>query len=231
MNASRLPLPVVVLLFAVSGACADPITFSYGISGSANSNSEPANGTTFTIGTGGGVAAGTSRPVTITDGAYPWSIEIFPNPTWTPTFTNVPIAVTVSLTDSAAKAVAGAVPSGALLFNGLLSGQWNHAEDAWRLTSYPSTESITLGSPGQFHTYTVGAPYLWSPSFGTVDAAAPVEVSDYRPGIDPAPGAVSSAPEPSSILLAAMGLPVLIAGRRVWRGRKTPGIDGAPTLP
>jgi hypothetical protein len=217
-----LLMPITAVLLTGFIACADPISFNYSIAGSAGNNNNPPNTTTFLIGGGDSASAGSS-PVTITAAAYVVGTNDPPTPGVPSTpgvFTDVPISVTVGLTDTAAKAVPGAVPSGTLVFNGLLSGMWNHAMDAWSLASFPSTQSITLGSPGQFHTYTVGGPYLVNPSFGTLLAAAPVEAGDYRPGLDPAPGMVSAAPEPASILLAALALPAFLAGCRIRRRRR-----------
>ena len=226
MNAIRtLVLPIAALLLSVSVACADPITFNYSISGEAWNNSNPPNITSFQIGGNGMGVLVNPSPVTIT-------ADAFTDTLFAPTqgvFTNVPISVTVSLTDTTAKAVPGAVPKGTLVFNGLLSGQWNHAMDAWSLTStLPSAESITLGSPGQFHTYTVGAPYLWNPSFGTLLVAASIQAGDYQPGRGPTPGTISAAPEPASFILAALALPAFLAGRRVWAARSSCRHRSAP---
>jgi hypothetical protein len=227
-----LVLPTAAFLLGVSVASADPISFNYSISGTAGNNNSPANTTSFVIGGGDSASAGSS-PITITAAAYVVGTNDPPTPGDRPTpgvFSGVPISVTVSLTDAAAKAIPGAGPNGTLVFNGLLSGMWNHAMDAWHLTSLPSTETITLGSPGQLHTYTIGAPYLSNPSFGTLLAAAPVQASDYRPGLDPAPGVVSAAPAPASIILAALALPAFLAGRRIREraARSRPGCEELP---
>jgi hypothetical protein len=134
-------------------------------------------------------------------------------------FVHQPIWVTVNLTDGGSGAPPpgpGSVPSGAVTFNGTLSSiTFNSGEFTWNYAWTASTQAITLGSPGQFHTYVVGAPTYATNSDGILTATIPIQVNDYQPGIDPAP--VVPTPEPASLLLAVLGLPAVVAVRRTSR--------------
>lgn len=135
---------------------------------------------------------------------------------------NVPISLSVILTDNAATGSPGTVKTGAVTFSGTFYCPLYDPNSVPRLYFgwTQSAESITLGSPGQFHTYTVFAPFqppitLSEGELRILNVVSTIQVSDYQPGIDPAPGMVAAAPEPSSLVLgfcAAAG--ILLARRR-----------------
>ncbi len=138
-------------------------------------------------------------------------------------FLHEPIWVNVTLTDNAAQPGAGSVKSGVIAFTGTLSSIFavsNGVFDFWNYVWTESTQSITLGSPGQFHTYTVSAPTYYSDNSGVVAGNIAIEVNDYQPGVGPAP--VAPASEPASLLLAGLAVPPWFLFRR-WRYTRSTG--------
>jgi hypothetical protein len=196
MNALRKIVPSLSgLLLLVSAASADPITFDYAISSttafntnSTQPNSAPAGTWSYSIGPASGTwiypfpSSREFPPVGAGTGSN------YDVPPGTSLFANVPIALTVTLTDDTTKAVAGAIPTGTLTFAGYISGtvtsdgsgQYHDFTFAWN----QGTESMTLGSPGQFHTFTVPAPNYYPTYWPNVDAMGfDITASDYVPGI------------------------------------------------
>jgi hypothetical protein len=230
MNALRKIIPSLSgLLLLVSAASADPITFDYAISSttawntnSTQPDSAPAGTWSYSIGPASGTWSSPSSRGFPLVGAGPGSN--FAVPPGTSEIANVPITLTVTLTDDTTKAVAGAIRTGTFTITGYIagtvtsdgSGQSHDFAFAWN----QSTESITLGSPGQFHTFTVPAPNYYPTYWPNVDAMGfDITASDYVPGINPAPGAVSAAPEPTSLILASLALPALLVVRYKLRQR------------
>jgi hypothetical protein len=213
MNVSRTMLwSLAASVLMVSAVSAESISFDYTVAlmqgfnndgvlntvtayTSGHATLSAGNITVYTTGSGGNISAPTS-------------------------FINEPASMTIKLADSGAAPGGGALPSGSLTFNGVLSSITPFANAfRWDYVWNASAQSVTLGSPGEYHTYTVQVPSILSSSTGitagAITAGIGIEVHDYQPGSDPA--RMPSAPEPASLVLAALSAPALLIIRRKRR--------------
>jgi hypothetical protein len=127
------------------------------------------------------------------------------------TFTNAGYALTLTLTDNASH------QSGSLVFTGLFNGTLSVASaNITNTFTGSTTQAITLG--GNDYTVTIG-PYSppgppGSTNRGSISAYASVVASEHNP-----PG---NTPEPSTLALGCLGIPLLglVAARRRCRGAR-----------
>jgi hypothetical protein len=121
-------------------------------------------------------------------------------------FTHQAYRLTLTLTDNASKATGNLVFTGT--FDGTVSGQSSHVMNTF---TGQTTQSIVLG--GNTYTITIG-PYTppgppSSANAGSISATAKVSTT----------GSSSGSPEPSSMLLAGLGVS-LLGGASWWKRRK-----------
>jgi hypothetical protein len=106
---------------------------------------------------------------------------------------------------------------GTLEFSGILDGTfWSWGSDLRNEFTGDTSQSVTLGG----HLYTAAltdfrAPTAARDPFG---GAIVARVTVGEPALEPTPSpSVADTPEPATLLLAALGLPVVAAGQFVWR--------------
>jgi hypothetical protein len=138
-------------------------------------------------------SAGT--PLGILAASVQFTSTASPPPGTSDSFTNVAEALTVNLTDGASG------NAGSLTFNGLLNGNLWSTGNSLALSFSNPTQSLTLGS----HVYSV--------------SLVPV-LTEFEPGVGFVFGLVTASdvqqtPEPSTLLLATLSLP--LAGLAAWR--------------
>jgi hypothetical protein len=205
-----LMAPLALLSLAAGAARADLISWSYNWAAGASSVATDGNGTgsiNFSINPGGTIAGDSTISVANLSTASS-ATAAAPD-----TFTAKPYSLTLSLTDGPSQA------SGQLTFAGHLDGTLTATSAAIQNTfDGATTQSLKLGND----TFTVsigpysppGAPTATLTggisAFVTVNGA-PVPVPEPP---TPLPGPVESAPEPSTLVLTALAVPLWgLAGR------------------
>jgi hypothetical protein len=190
-------LAVPALLAAGARARAEPIIWSY--TGSASpgvvtSDDGSLGKVTFQSGSGGPLT-GTWQGITLAN------LVADAPATGTATFTSQGYGLTLHITDSASNT------SGDLTFTGALSGTLGSTNNLTNKFTGPTSQSITLG--GNQYTAAVG---LFIPPMPGTPGRLGANVTVTGPGTPPPP--VNSVPEPTSLLLAGVGLSAL--GARAW---------------
>jgi hypothetical protein len=190
-------LALTLVLSAGSDARAEIITWQY--SWTANPTSLSAttgSGQVTFLAQSGSMSSTAGTPVGILGAAVQFTSSASPgNPD---TFTNVPAAFTANLTDGSSGL------SDAVVFSGVLNGNlWSNGNSL--SLSFPSpTQGLTLGG----HQYSASiVPVLTEFLAGNGAIFGLVTASD-----------VQKTPEPSTLLLAVLGLP--LAGATAWKRRR-----------
>jgi hypothetical protein len=206
-----LPMLAVVVLLGAGQARADMIDFSYSWSVQPGSVFPGGTGSATLAAAADGTASaelGSSTP-TFIPGA---TLTTTSSATDVPDSFGTTFSMKVHLTDTASS------EAGDLTFSGSLAGTLTFSTSSLTATfDDPFTKTLTLGD----HTYTVtidpslvSAPAPGATSPASVDAK--VTVADAGP-VDPPP---AQTPEPTSLVLAGLGLPLLVAAR-AWRRAKS----------
>jgi hypothetical protein len=207
--------PLALLTLATGAARADLVSWSYNWAAGASSVAADGSGTgsiNFSVNPGGTIA-GSSTISVVNLSTASSATAAAPD-----TFTARPYALTLSLTDGPSQA------TGQLTFAGHFDGTLT-ASSAAILNTFdgPATQSLKLGND----TFTVSiGPYAppGSPTATlTGGISAFVNVSGPPAPVPepptPIPGPVESAPEPSTLVLAALAVPLWSLAGRV-RGKR-----------
>jgi hypothetical protein len=132
-------------------------------------------------------------------------------------FTNAPFSLPIQLTDEKSKGLGGAISSGSLTLSGILS-----ADHVSKVNFHPQgisagSEQIVLGSPGDWRLYTVAlAGDLPGPGNNPSTLHLQITVvptTDPPSPPDPGGSGVSPTPEPASLVLAGLALPLLLLSK------------------
>jgi hypothetical protein len=222
MKKMLVSFAALLAFLSVAGVVrADSIPWGYSATSTAINNSNNALATsTISFTSGSGVASGNSGIIIYNVTTASTAVDGSPD-----SFTNVPFNLAVTLTDI--KATGSSLPSA--ITNGVLnfSGQFNATNataksllpgvNTW---TSPTSGNIVLGADDTgWNNYNVQVVSFTPPGQpggapGSIEAVVTITPADGPGGTGAQPPPPSGAPEPASLVLAGLGLPLVVLIRR-----------------